>query len=438
MKRLAMAAVTLVVARQAGMAVSLYLLGMAGASVAAGDAHDAIYCLLGFFAFAVLAYLSSALTEVVQAPLQAGLWRQYCLRTLDEFRASRPLSTRHNREKLGHWLMSEAGVTLHDVVPAAINLLSAALNIGLALLVFSLLLGSEFLAAIAIASFLSLTLVVIFRRHTGRLANQLQQDRTRLNGSLSLAVTGSSVISGSSGLFAEQERRLSQNFREFGRTSLKHVILEQSLSTVPVVLSVVCVMVYVHGQANALTHTGEMIAVLPRVLQFFGIVHELSLVSSRSFFLARKASNLRSFISTLVPLNIEGEMDLRVHNLTHNLWITPQQLCDLVSSRQCASGRVLITGSNGAGKSTLLIRLTNLQDCLLLPAGDQIFAEEAGLSSGEAAKFRLDRILDVSTNLPPVLLLDEWDANLSKEAKAEYSARLDDLAADHLVIEVRH
>jgi hypothetical protein len=61
------------------------------------------------------------------------------------------------------------------------------------------------------------------------------------------------------------------------------------------------------------------------------------------------------------------------------------------------------------------------------------------MSSGEGMMHRLDMLSQQETDsLSKVMLLDEWDANLSKDAKAEYSARQDNLAENHLLIEVRH
>jgi ABC-type transport system involved in cytochrome bd biosynthesis fused ATPase/permease subunit len=103
------------------------------------------------------------------------------------------------------------------------------------------------------------------------------------------------------------------------------------------------------------------------------------------------------------------------------------------------AGRITISGANGAGKSTALLALKAREGAgaVYLPAHHVLeLAEEGGsLSSGEAA---LSALRCAAASTSPVLLLDEWDANLSPENRAWQHAFIEELARSRVVVEVRH
>ncbi len=103
------------------------------------------------------------------------------------------------------------------------------------------------------------------------------------------------------------------------------------------------------------------------------------------------------------------------------------------------SGRVTITGPNGAGKSCLLLKLKNKfsLSATYIPAHHQLMLREAqlSLSSGEVALAALKDLQSVNCN---ILLLDEWDANLSAENRAILDQVIDQLSLERIVVEIRH
>lgn len=59
-----------------------------------------------------------------------------------------------------------------------------------------------------------------------------------------------------------------------------------------------------------------------------------------------------------------------------------------------------------------------------------------GLSTGQFARKTLEELL---ANLDtPLVLLDEWDANLDKENMEKFSALIENLSLEKCVIESRH
>jgi ABC-type multidrug transport system fused ATPase/permease subunit len=105
------------------------------------------------------------------------------------------------------------------------------------------------------------------------------------------------------------------------------------------------------------------------------------------------------------------------------------------------SGRLTVRGKNGAGKSVLLSFMKDsLGDAAFyLPAHHELALPgvELSQSHGERALSALDAVAVSDTGVR-VLLLDEWDANLSPENRAIVSAKIETLAQSRLVIEVRH
>jgi ABC-type bacteriocin/lantibiotic exporter with double-glycine peptidase domain len=105
------------------------------------------------------------------------------------------------------------------------------------------------------------------------------------------------------------------------------------------------------------------------------------------------------------------------------------------------SGRLTIRGENGAGKSVLLTALKEKlsRKAFYLPAHHSLELPGliAGNSHGEKAIAALDALADADSDVN-VLLLDEWDANLSPENRSLMSAKIASIAQKKLVIEVRH
>jgi len=110
-----------------------------------------------------------------------------------------------------------------------------------------------------------------------------------------------------------------------------------------------------------------------------------------------------------------------------------------LASQSGAKGRITVSGPNGSGKSTLLLSLkAELGNrAVYLPAQHELELEEGDkpLSSGQRA---LSALRDLAASDAGVVLLDEWDANLSPENRQRQSAALDEIAGSKLLIEIRH
>ncbi len=104
-----------------------------------------------------------------------------------------------------------------------------------------------------------------------------------------------------------------------------------------------------------------------------------------------------------------------------------------------SAGRFTITGQNGSGKSSLLLNLKNKYGltAFYLPAQHQLFLHDTqvNLSSGELALETFKYLKELDSK---ILLLDEWDANLSMENRTILDAMIEEISQSRIVVEIRH
>lgn len=104
-------------------------------------------------------------------------------------------------------------------------------------------------------------------------------------------------------------------------------------------------------------------------------------------------------------------------------------------------GRYAIAGANGSGKTSLLLHLKDIMKdrAFYLPAQAFLFpAMRTGLSTGQRKLRDLRSTFETTKGRVPVILLDEWDANLDPANRERVSAEIDELALRHAVVEVTH
>lgn len=112
---------------------------------------------------------------------------------------------------------------------------------------------------------------------------------------------------------------------------------------------------------------------------------------------------------------------------------------DQILSRK--HGRIQISGPNGSGKTTFLLDLKKKSGAsgFYLPSQSDLLFDGAILSgsTGQIKILEIDCISRMNP-LPKVVLLDEWDANLDRKNMAVVNKRIEDLAQESLIIEIRH
>lgn len=135
----------------------------------------------------------------------------------------------------------------------------------------------------------------------------------------------------------------------------------------------------------------------------------------------------------LTPWIQKNGLNIRMENQQYSA----QDMEALIEKK--SSGRFTITGPNGVGKSSLLLQLKNKfnSSATYIPAHHQLMLRDAQLtlSTGEIA---LAVMKDLQSETVKILLLDEWDANLSAENRAILDKVIDQLSQTKVVVEIRH
>jgi hypothetical protein len=430
--------ILLIFFQQSLMAFSLYFLGVSGAEVAEAEFDSAVFYLQSFLGFSLVAYVFSAACEYFQTFMKHSILAYYYKLVLGYIGSNKEVNTEDNRAGIPVWLSSESHSTIFDSVSIFSALYSTLLNVVLSMLVFYMIVGIEFLGILAGGFFLSGTIVYCSRKIVESYADRSQKTRFNLSSYLSIATNISLAVPVDSNILKSSMRQVSERMVDYSKISIRYTFFEQFVSVFPVVISMSFVICYFYLSNFTLLELGAVIAMIPRVLNFFGSVHGLNILINRSLFLRQKLKSLCNYTKSLARVNSSYIGDIQIHE-KDGVSIDKDELLHMIESKKIVNGRFLITGMNGSGKSTLLKTIACRCNAIYLGSAIKLCEEEGAMSSGEGMMHRLDMLSQQETDsLSKVMLLDEWDANLSKDAKAEYSARLDNLAENHLLIEVRH
>jgi len=104
-------------------------------------------------------------------------------------------------------------------------------------------------------------------------------------------------------------------------------------------------------------------------------------------------------------------------------------------------GFISIKGKNGSGKSSILLYLkSKWVNSILVPAASDslMFKSNLTSNSGDKKLKQLKELLETPELQYHPLLLDEWNANLDKENRKEWSQKLLEASKERLILEVNH
>jgi ABC-type transport system involved in cytochrome bd biosynthesis fused ATPase/permease subunit len=181
---------------------------------------------------------------------------------------------------------------------------------------------------------------------------------------------------------------------------------------------------------------------LPRLFQILTYSYELL------FYIAEMPVQKAKLNTVLSVITGNYSLDESQENLLNRIhWDKiriKQQLNGLIPkdllSKTPEKGRITLHGENGSGKTSFLLMLKSKHKdaAFYLPSKHELLfeLEKNKLSTGQLAFNILKELKDqVDT---PLILLDEWDANLDGKNRQELSLLIDDISLRHCVIEVLH
>ncbi len=407
------------------------------------------------FAFSLGAYLVSLLIPYLPAAGIAVLlvkWKQEAIYkfTWNFFEGNKKnvllWSEKQLKEKILHVLNSEGKYVIEQTVDYWYQLVSSTLNVLFNIIVISILIDYRFILAYGLSLGACLVLVKMQSNKQARLF-KAAQDSSIETGEAILTSWDNVLIGNKYNFDIWKERfkkkiSLSIASHIFATTFREITSIVIAVATFLPSLSVAAWFAY-HNR-NTLVNLSGLLVTLPRLFLILSYTYGL-------LFLIIQWPSYRSRIRGVLDiLQTETSMDSAGYEQRIN-WLQIEKqsgrsdvgLCNSVDefcNHLHTPGRITLRGGNGSGKSSLLLLIKEKfgDKAFYLPCANTLcFADDkSAVSSGERAKAQL---IEIAGNVgAPLILLDEWDANLDHHRLSQLSELIDNLATAACVVEVRH
>jgi ABC-type bacteriocin/lantibiotic exporter with double-glycine peptidase domain len=426
-----------ILVQQVTLGVSTYFIGKAGASLSRSDPLITIRFIEYFFVFALLAYLLGMLSYYLKIKAQNYAIKKYSENVIEELRVSPQKNSNLNRDKFTSWMTGEATHTICDAIELVSEGTSIALNLAITFAVFNFTIGKAISGALFFALVVSLVLVLIFRKKVELLAQQNQS--TYLEVGTHLRTLWDNTFYAPVDHAAKAKRDHFLKLGIYFEKNVSYTILEQTIASVPILVTVPLLIFFTETMYNVPTYTlGILVAILPRTLQLLGNVHAISIFQTQFVYIKSKYSGLARFVAELENVVFKDNIQIakiKLKNSGANR--SADATIENILAGKITTGRYTIRGQNGSGKTMLmkLLKDSNKQSLLLSPEVKLHQSDESNISTGELQKVNLNFAL---SSRSPMLLLDEWDANLDRSSVRKYDKLINKYSENFIVLEVRH
>lgn len=333
---------------------------------------------------------------------------------------------------------SDASDYLGLVLFISMDIYSFVLSIVLGVLALSFTIDMSLLPAFVCSGALSFFVYRRFSKKVEALYSLDQSARTELGSHLlkswdNVLLNNNSILKNYRNGF-EQKMSSAQSQAMKSATAGELLVFFLGITTgLPVLFSVCWILWNSNSNTQVLI---ALLATLPRQLNILGVFRNIfqsltSLLSVETKFKVLcegteiSARTLeKSIQADLITINQKTFSDLK--SMTTEVSQSPQ-------------GRFEVRGPNGAGKSTFLLHLNHrLPASVYLPTHPDLMISNELASTRSSGENLLAHIEVLAASLEPIILLDEWDANLDAHNLHRVNARIDELARSKTVIEVRH
>lgn len=356
---------------------------------------------------------------------------------------NQPTHWRNEKTKQArHDIMCKSGQeTIQSAVHFFIDLAATSLNIILNTLAIILITDLVLGGAIILAGLLGLSYIHLQGKKISESSRNEILAENRLNGHL--IQSWDNIILGNQIFFERWRKHFETLFLDSKKTAIGLVkrkdlaISVAGMITNGIVLGSAISLAWFYQ--NTPSYVLGILVMLPRSLQ---IVMHIQIIQTY----VAQWKNLKEKIDvTNESLNILDTFDLNPMIQMNGLSVHKElekfsslELDNLINN--CTTGRFTIKGPNGIGKSNLLLNLKNKfkLSSIYLPAQHNLMLNETqcNLSTGELAISALNDIKRF--NECQIVMLDEWDANLSLENRAKLNELIDQISQERIVIEIRH
>lgn len=391
----------------------------------------------------VLPYLPGMLAMTCVNLWELDLNKRLVDRFVDKNQGRIALWRDHGERSRRTSLLSKEGPqALQDSAHYFYDVFATTLNIALNAAVIAFVIHPVFAASYAFGFALCALLIWRSRKRNETLAVRAQDSSVRFTGVL-LRIWDNVLLANRPNL-REWRGNADAAFNAARSDRMSSIAFTQAMSgltTVLAVLPVAAAVVWCLSlQPSRSPETASLLITLPRMFMILTVTfHLLSLSFGWSSHLAKIKA---VFDGTEDPAATDIRAQIDFDRITVDSGAKPGGVVNLDELQILLSrpGRHTIRGRNGAGKSALLLKLkeSNAERATYLPASHDL--DVRGLSrdqsTGQRAKAALTEILRQDAS--PVLLLDEWDANLDADNREKLSRTLDREALTRCVVEVVH
>jgi ABC-type transport system involved in cytochrome bd biosynthesis fused ATPase/permease subunit len=321
---------------------------------------------------------------------------------------------------------------------------STGLNILLNTAVVSFVIHPVFAAAYAVSLGLCAALLWASRRRNESLAVEAQGSSVRFTG-IMLRIWDNVLLANSFNLRHWRENAES-SFQAARRDRLESVNFTQAMSGATTLLAMLpiaaAVIWFLAVHPSGSPETASMLITIPRLFVVLTVTFRLV---SLAFGWVSHIARVREIFDGLerqAPSAADLHSQIDFSRITAQGEGGAARAVDLTGLEELLSrpGRLTIRGENGAGKTALLLKLKErLSDrAAYIPAHHDldVGGRDDARSTGQRARIVLTEIFRGDPS--PVILLDEWDANLDEANREALSRRIDRESKERCIVEVVH
>lgn len=354
-------------------------------------------------------------------------------------------SDHEQKSFLSSILTAEAFPTFNSYIEYLYHLTSSGLNVILNLLVLSFLIDSSLILSYIIGVLLS-SIILFFQKNSKERLSLKAQERRIQWASLLLKAWDNILLNNAYNLtlWNSQAKIKGKNLSEDTITLEKFNQFVGILMAFALIFPSLALIIYLaisnlHNAAFLATIT----VLLPRLFQILSYSYELLFLISGY---PMQKAKLNTVLAVIKPLTHAGDANVLLSRIEWEKLHAKKSSDESINAKELLSltfpsqGRITLIGENGSGKTSLLLYLKAKlrEQAFYLPSRHELLFEGVSnkLSTGQLASQILDEIKrNVSS---PVILLDEWDANLDSNNRKRLSSLIDDLSQVHCVIEILH
>lgn len=359
-------------------------------------------------------------------------------------------SSSHHSKKTST-LTGEVPRVIDDYLDYIYHLGSTSLNVSLNLLVLALVINPLFLVSYSIGIGISFIILKIQKNRKQQFSLRSQQSRINWIEML-LKAWDHILVHNKYNLKIWNEKTTKRGNRFEGsiiRLERYSQIVSISMAFSLLIPSFILVFILAYYKRTDPIFLAMLVVVLPRLFQILSYSYEM-LFSLADF--PMQKSRLET-VAKLIDPKLQIKQDEAKQQLTNRIhWgkisaITVNEQheilkhpAEILQKELPVTGRITLSGENGSGKTSLLLllKLTCGENAFFLPVKHNLLFSSSfdKLSTGQRTIKILHELLEKID--APIILLDEWDANLDAENARIVSKKIDELSSKSCVIESRH